>query len=269
MAEASRVAAPPLKADALEAELAGKAPPAVPPQTQLEAAHSTGPGFLSRITFAFAYPTFRKVLSLRTKVSLADMPVCPRGDAATLQAARMKALVRSEGSVLVAYLHFIKPLFVWGIGLSFCALGCMFMGVYANRQIVEALARYHVAEAANSDAARDAAGFDADYAYSWAFFAGLIGLAFSNMTQNSIMAGKTAARRAYAAFCSLIFEKPSIITAGALASLQEGQVLNMMSTDCLSVTNVTMFLQWVSFSVAMIIISAILSDHRPNFERQN
>eukprot|EP00936_MAST-01D_sp_MAST-1D-sp1_P003049 g3049.t1 len=249
--------APPLKVDALEAELEGKAPPPVPPQTQLEAAGSARPGFWSRITFAFAYPTFRKVLSLRTKVSLADMPVCPPSDAAALQSARMKALIRSKGGVLAAYLHFIKPLFMCGIGLSFCALACMFAGVYANRQVVEALSRSHAA-ASTGEEASDAAGFDAGHAYSWALFAGLIGLVFSNLTQNSIMCGKTAARRAYAAFCSLIFEKPSIITAGALASLQEGQVLNMMSTDCLSVTNVTMFLQWVSFSVAMIITSSIL-----------
>ena len=124
--------APPLKVDALEAELEGKAPPPVPPQTQLEAAGSARPGFWSRITFAFAYPTFRKVLSLRTKVSLADMPVCPPSDAAALQSARMKALIRSKGGVLAAYLHFIKPLFMRGIGLSFCALACMFAGVYST-----------------------------------------------------------------------------------------------------------------------------------------
>merc|ERR1719331_403331 len=71
-----------------------------------------------------------------------------------------------------------------------------------------------------------------------------------------MMFGYHAARRAYAAFSGLVFEKPSLITASALATLEEGQVVNMMSVDCLTIAQVTTFLQFVNFGMFTIMLAS-------------
>ena len=80
-----------------------------------------------------------------------------------------------------------------------------------------------------------AAGWGENSAYGWAMFVGLVTVAIQLLNQHAVLLGKIAGRRAFGAFCTLINEKPSIITAGSLAQLKEGKVLNMMSVDGMSI----------------------------------
>ena len=197
----------------------------------------------------YVVPILIRMIRTGKKVNIGDVPSCPRADNPTLQANRMRELLKNH-SAFVSYFWFVWPNMRAGIFLSAMSLGAVFVQAIANRNVVIYLQnRYYNSTSITSD--------DEVEGYAWAFLIPFLTLCASLFGQHSMMFGKFAARRAYAAFCTLLFEKPSQITSGSLSQLEEGTVLNMMSVDCLSVANITMFLQFASTALVMILASSI------------
>ena len=194
-----------------------------------------GESWLSWSTFAYAWPVISKVIKLRTEVELSDLPSCPASDNPKLHAARMRALLQAGHSDVWSYLRFIWPTFRWGVLFSLFSCTSMFVQPLANMKIVEVLQKH-----------ADGEPYDVNAAYLWACIGGAQVLFLAGFGQHSMMMGKFSARRAYAAYSRLVFEKPALVTSSALGVHEEGQILNMMSVDCLSIVNVTLFLQFSS-----------------------
>ena len=141
----------------------------------------------------------------------------------------------------------------------------MFATPMANQKIVELLEDYHSGNEMN----------DVD-GYMWALVAGMslplcasqfieiwfvggIGIVFSGLMQQAVMAGAHAARRSYASLTTLIFQQPALLTSSALSSLSEGEIINMMSVDCNTVLSVTLFIGFAGFGlITMALASALL-----------
>ena len=199
-------------------------------------------------THRYVLPILIRMIRTGNKVNIKDVPRCPRADNPVLQANRMRELLKTH-SAFVSYVYFVWPCMRAGIFLSAMSLGAVFLQAIANRNVVIYLQhRYYNSTTITRD--EEVEG------YTWSFLVPFLTLCASLFGQHSMMFGKFAARRAYAAFCTLLFEKPSKITTGALGALEEGTVLNMMSVDCLSVANITMFLQFASTAFIMIAASS-------------
>jgi len=247
--------APPTKLDKVESSLEGAASSSEPGEKPLLGADELiAKSVLGYATWTFTIPFFKKALTKGGKLSPADVPACPAADNPREQAARMRNLL-AKHSPVQAYIWFVYPEFLRAFGFTCITLALMFFQIKAVQFVVESLQDIQVA-----DALADSAGVDAasKRGYMWATLMGLSPIISSMFLQQAMMLGYTAGRRAYAAYTSLLFEKPALVTAGALGQLEEGKIVNMMSADCLLVLNITLFLQFSFFAGTMLIAASAL-----------
>jgi len=207
-----------------------------------------GKSIISKGIFVYVYPVFRALWSKGVKIGLDDIPLCPAADNPQKQAEKMRAYLRKDNgekrSTFMAYCLFIFPLFRIAIFFSVASILLAFVQPYANMKIVEELAK-------------EDPEYDSRVAYGWAIGTGLLMMFSTLLGQHSSMWGKFAARRAYAALALLTFIKPSVVTKDSITKVEEGEILNMMSSDCTSVASITVFLVFAFMSFIMIIIAAI------------
>jgi len=207
-----------------------------------------GKNVVSKAVFAYVIPVFWALWRMGVNVSLNEIPLCPEADNPQKQAKKMKALLRKDNgekrSTFMAYCLFILPIFRNAILFTFLGTMMIFIQPYANKKIVEELEK-------------EEPEYDARVAYAWALSSGLLMFFSNTLGQHSTMQAKFAARRAYAALTLLTFVKPSLLTNASISKLEEGEILNMMSSDCTSVASVTVFLNFAVLSFFFIIIASI------------
>jgi ATP-binding cassette, subfamily C (CFTR/MRP), member 1 len=254
----------PIPRAALETELEGAAPAAAaagaaPAATAPEKAVATAEpkllgadeaiaaaSWLSVFTFHYTRPFFQKALRLGSKLAVSDVPAAPSADDVRIQAARLKELLKTRSTVR-AFFAFIKPLFLSSIYLMILGNALIYLGPLANQQLVKIMQLH-------------AAGlpYNEWEGWLWATATGTSSLLFAYIVQNANANIKTASRRDYAAFAMLVFEKPSRVTASALSSLQEGEIVNMMAMDCQVIVNGTQMLFIALFGPPIVVVSSAL-----------
>jgi ATP-binding cassette subfamily C (CFTR/MRP) protein 1 len=201
----------------------------------------------ARTFWSFGMPFFRMAVFEASNLSPASVPKGPSADAPAHWAAHMKSLMTTKSPVM-AYLSFIWPMFRLSYVFGIIACLLMFVTIKVNEGFISQLEAYHAGGQQD----------DFDWTQSYYYAAVLLSVPTINgcLMSNSIMQGYTAGRRSYAAYCTLLFQKPAQITAGALSTLEEGTVVNMMAADAHLILNITLFLQFAILLLMMLLISA-------------
>jgi ABC-type multidrug transport system fused ATPase/permease subunit len=197
--------------------------------------------------FTFTIPFFRLALELGTELKASDVPACPTSDDQQEAADRLREILTRHDSGRAVYIALVGPLIGGSMFGMLFATVLMFATPMANQKIVELLEDYH-----SGNEMSDVDG------YMWALIAGGIGIVFSGLMQQAVMAGAHAARRSYASLTTLIFEQPALLTSSALSSLSEGEIINMMSVDCNTVLSVTLFIGFAGFGLITMLVASTL-----------
>lgn len=209
----------PAKIGSLESALDHKAPETVGDSSGtklLSADEAIKKNCVSAWLWLFTIPFFRMCMTKKNGLSLADVPKCPAADNAREQASRMKKLL-AKHSPVNAYMWFVFPEFKKAFCFTLLTLVLMFFQIKTVQFVIQAL--QDIEDAGDDNDAIDAA---LSRGYMWAILMGASPIFSSIFLQQAMMLGYTAGRRAYAAYTSLLFEKPALVTAGALSQLEEG-----------------------------------------------
>jgi hypothetical protein len=206
---------------------------------------------LGSMFHTYAIDFFRHAVKLGGSISVDDIPPCPAIDNAKLHTGRMKALLQKHTPIWAYAAFNVSATFLPATIYSMVCIILMVLQPYCNQQIVVVLQKHALG-----------AGYNISEGYMWAILSACFAILSSCAMQAAYQCGYTGARRSFAAYCSLIYEKPSLITESSLhAKHAEGSILNMMSVDGLTITQVTLFSQ-VTYSIGQYILPYILVDHR-------